>query len=545
MNYKRKFPKSVAAQGSNAEIRSGSSAYLRTDLFFFKLCRFFSCAALLVGAAWAQLTPTVTLTAQPASIVRGESTTLSWTSTDAASATIDQGIGSVALNGSRVVSPAATTTYTITVTLPGDGSVTASASATVTVIEPDDDSPPPACLTVSAQPWQLSFALPQDGETASQTVVLHAADGEAEFRIQSSQSWITATPQSGSLAADQRTPIAVAVDPAGLPEGTRSGRLHIFSAGCLATRVEVVLEVLPSQGPTVSFSGGVVNAAVMSAFGAPGPFGPELLPLAPGSIVAVLGSNFTAGETLVSGTFPLPANLSGVRVKFNSAAGPQDDLEAPLFAAESNLILAQLPAALAMDAVGSDEAATATVVVETAEGSSYPRSFLVAPHGPGIFTMSGTGTGQGAVVLAGTTVLAAPRGYNEGVFAAQAGGLADIYTTSRPARAGEIVEIYATGLGAVDPPIADGANSCEPDSVCPEDFSNVVLRRTVEQPQVWIGGVEAKREDVLFSGLAPTLAGMNMVVVKVPQGIEPSNQAQIVIAVGGQESQPGVTIALE
>ncbi len=119
------------------------------------------------------------------------------------------------------------------------------------------------------------------------------------------------------------------------------------------------------------------------------------------------------------------------------------------------------------------------------------------------------------------------------------------YTASRPARAGEIVEIYATGLGAVEPPIADGANSCEPQSVCAEDFSNAALRRTVERVRVWIGGVEIAEEDVLFSGLAPTLAAMNLVAARAPQGVEASDAVEVKIAVGGRESQPGVTIAVE
>ena len=58
--------------------------------------------------------PTVKFSASPTVIVVGGSSTLTWTSTGATSASINQGIGSVPVNGSRVVSPTATTTYTIT-----------------------------------------------------------------------------------------------------------------------------------------------------------------------------------------------------------------------------------------------------------------------------------------------------------------------------------------------------------------------------------------------------------------------------------------------
>ena len=75
--------------------------------------------------------PTVSLTAQPASIRRGESATLRWTSANATSVTIDQGVGAVATSGSRTVSPTSTTTYRITAT--GANNQTAADTATVTV----------------------------------------------------------------------------------------------------------------------------------------------------------------------------------------------------------------------------------------------------------------------------------------------------------------------------------------------------------------------------------------------------------------------------
>lgn len=68
--------------------------------------------------------------ASPGSIETGETSTLSWSVTGASSASIDQGIGSVALNGSRVVNPAATTVYTLLATNAG-GSITVTAQVIV------------------------------------------------------------------------------------------------------------------------------------------------------------------------------------------------------------------------------------------------------------------------------------------------------------------------------------------------------------------------------------------------------------------------------
>lgn len=71
----------------------------------------------------------------PASIIRGGSSTLSWKVTNATTVVIDNGIGTVAASGSKVVSPAATTTYAITATHANGYKVTA--SATVSVSEYD------------------------------------------------------------------------------------------------------------------------------------------------------------------------------------------------------------------------------------------------------------------------------------------------------------------------------------------------------------------------------------------------------------------------
>ena len=59
--------------------------------------------------------PTVSISAAPATIAQGETATLSWISTDAQSAHIDNGIGLVNPNGSLFVAPEHTTTYTIAV----------------------------------------------------------------------------------------------------------------------------------------------------------------------------------------------------------------------------------------------------------------------------------------------------------------------------------------------------------------------------------------------------------------------------------------------
>jgi peptidoglycan-associated lipoprotein len=84
--------------------------------------------------------PTVTLQASPSSINKGESSTLSWNSTDATQLSIAPDVGAVTAQGSTKVSPSDSTTYTITATGPG-GSATA--TAMVSVAAPPPPPPPP------------------------------------------------------------------------------------------------------------------------------------------------------------------------------------------------------------------------------------------------------------------------------------------------------------------------------------------------------------------------------------------------------------------
>ena len=405
------------------------------------------------------------------------------------------------------------------------GPAPGSASGPCAAAEPVPPTPEPAATTDT---FSLSFEPASDAdpsEPMSQTLALRAEGGAVDFQALPSARWIAVDLRSGSLAEGETITLRVTVNPLGLRPGTHRGMLYIRVGGRLTARVRIVLEVEPPTGPDVTESGGVLNAARMSAYGEAGPFGPPALPLTPGSLVVVQGVNFLAGEPIAAAGFPLPTSLGGARVLF---AG----LEAPLFSVGPRRIEAQLPAALGREALETGGTSVADVVVEAGGKSSYPRRFWVGPYGPGVFTVSGAGSGQAIVLFAGTTALAAPRGFGAG-------------EGSRPARAGDVLEIYATGLGAVEPPIADGMNSCEPDGVCLADGSNVMLRHTAARPRVWIGGLPLAAENVRFSGPAPDMVGVNQVVVDIPPDLRPSDAAELRLTVAGRSSQSGVTIAVE
>ena len=73
--------------------------------------------------------PTVSLSANPASVDAGQCTTLTWASTNAAAVEIDQRVGKVDPSGSKQVCPGGSTQYTITAT-GGSGAVTETVSVT-------------------------------------------------------------------------------------------------------------------------------------------------------------------------------------------------------------------------------------------------------------------------------------------------------------------------------------------------------------------------------------------------------------------------------
>jgi peptidoglycan-associated lipoprotein len=85
--------------------------------------------------------PAVSLQANPTSINRGDSTTLSWTSTDATQLTISPDVGAVTAQGSTKVTPSDSTTYTITASGPG-GSADSSARVTVSAPPPPPQQEP-------------------------------------------------------------------------------------------------------------------------------------------------------------------------------------------------------------------------------------------------------------------------------------------------------------------------------------------------------------------------------------------------------------------
>jgi peptidoglycan-associated lipoprotein len=91
--------------------------------------------------------PTASLTANPAAIQQGQSSTLSWTTQNATEITLE-GVGRVGPSGSQLVVPSTSTTYRLTAKGAG---VTQEAIARITVTAP----PPPTTFTPTTTEQEL------------------------------------------------------------------------------------------------------------------------------------------------------------------------------------------------------------------------------------------------------------------------------------------------------------------------------------------------------------------------------------------------------
>ena len=223
----------------------------------------------------------------------------------------------------------------------------------------------------------------------------------------------------------------------------------------------------------------------------------------PGAIVSIFGANL-AGETQLAMTVPLstrlPDTAEGTSVTFNI---PGTSISAPLFFVSSAQINAQIPFGVP---VGTG---TVSVQVHRGDETSAAQPVQVADVSPGIFTVNQQGTGAGAILHADNF---------------------QAVSASAPARPGEFLLIFCTGLGPVDPPVPSG-------DIAPAE----PLARTITTPLVNIGGMPAQ---VTFSGLAPGFVGLYQVNVQVAQGVV-SGAQEIEIIINGVPSRENVTIAVQ
>jgi uncharacterized protein (TIGR03437 family) len=155
---------------------------------------------------------------------------------------------------------------------------------------------------------------------------------------------------------------------------------------------------------------------------------------------------------------------------------------------------------------------TANVVVVYQGNPSAPFPLPIAATQPGIFTSSGTGTGQGAILNQDLSVNGA----------------------SHPAARSAWISIYATGEGTTTPPGVDGRLSA---------YNGAPLPKAQAACSATIAGQPA---NVNYCGEAPYFtAGVLQLNAQVPESINPGSSVPVTITVGGVTSQANVTIAVQ
>ena len=221
------------------------------------------------------------------------------------------------------------------------------------------------------------------------------------------------------------------------------------------------------------------------------------IPVAPGEIVAILGSGIGPAEgvgfQIVSGK--VPVTLAGTQVLF-------DGKPAPVLYASSDQVNAIVPNQLS--------GTTTQLQIQYGGTLSAAFSIPVTPASPGIFTADASGAGQGAILNQDGTA----------------------NSPANPTAPGSLVMIYATGGGRTNPPSVDGNIT-----------GTSALPRPVNTVSVRIGGTVA---EVPFAGAAPNLiAGALQVNARIPQGIATGPAVPVTLIIGGVISRPGATVAIQ
>lgn len=278
--------------------------------------------------------------------------------------------------------------------------------------------------------------------------------------------------------AGNDSPVGVAADASG----------GVYVAGRTTSNFPLQNALQSSAASTfvakIAVQGSLFGASAVTSAASYGPT------IAPGELVSLFGAGLAAG-TASAASLPLPTQLSDVHVTVNG-------IPAPLVYTSPQQLNAQIPF--------ETQTGTAQVQVTSGAGTSMVTA-TVAATAPGIFTLNQQGTGAGAI-LHGLTY--------------------QLVNDSNPAAAGEIISIYCTGLGALNPPAPTGDAPPAPPS------------QTVAPVQISIAGMMAPD---LYAGVAPGFTGLYQVNAQLPMAT-PSGAQPVQIIQNGVASNP-VTVAVK
>ena len=377
----------------------------------------------------------------------------------------------------------AANTYTGSILISPTGGTAVSIPVTLTVT---------SAASVSATPTQMTFAYRMgDNAPASQPLSV-AGSGAFTATPTSTGTWLAATPATGTAP----TTVNVSIVPANIASvGTFTGTVLVAgtSGSTGSTTVNVTLTVT-SPLPTITK---VTNAASYSTTSiSPG----EIITLFANDSTHPIGPATSVGLTL-DANGNVATSIGGVQV---TVAG----YNCPMIYASATQVSAVVP--YEVRSLGS-----ATVLVKFLGQGSNGILMNVTTTMPGLFTSNTTGTGQGAILNSNSSVNSA----------------------SNPAARGDVVVLYLTGEGDTSPAGVTG-------KVTTVDLTagHPLTPAPLQQVSVTIGGQPA---NWAFAGEAPGfVSGVLQLNVVVPSNIAAGNQP-VVVTIGGNSSQQGVTVALK
>jgi uncharacterized protein (TIGR03437 family) len=264
----------------------------------------------------------------------------------------------------------------------------------------------------------------------------------------------------------------------------RDGSTLRFVAGCVFALAACPAHAQISASATAPAytASGFVNAAT-GLTGA----------LAPNAIVSVYGTNLSwtthavTNADLVNGT--LPTSLAGVTVYV-------DSILSNLFFVSAGQINFLIPYELS----GS----TATVLVIRQGVAGPVLTVPLAPVSPGFFQWNGN-------------------------FAVAEHADGSLITPAAPAAGGEIIVLYAAGLGKTIPDVSPGAI-----------VSTATWILAAAQLQILIDGQLCQSCAVYYAGLTPGFAGLYQINLRLPEDLPPD--AGIQVSVGAVSSPAGIQL---
>ena len=292
--------------------------------------------------------------------------------------------------------------------------------------------------------------------------------------------------RSAAVIIDPTNPETLYVGTSGGVFKSRDGGDHWFAVNAGLDELSVnglamdpgnpaVLYVCGRNGVYKTVTGGEVQSASIAISAVVNGASNLSGPISPGEIVVITGSGLGPGQLIpatpgANGLYS--TQLSGTTVQFNGTP-------APLIYTGASQVAAQVP-----DSVSAGPAQI-TITYAGRTSASFP--VQVTQYAPGVFTLDSTGKGQAVAVD------------QEG----------SINTTSTPAQVGNVISLFATGVGQGEGPVT-----------------------------VTVGGQSA------ISTSTKKIAGVTRVDVRIPSGTQAGSAVPVVVQVGNTSSQAGVTIAV-